>query len=229
MMDNNRHADEHRVVRLFATLPWVYFAVLVPMLGVEFSGSRYYILSRFDLPILLLPWAAGILLLAIGRAGPLKNWAVPWLISFSFPAVIIKYGVHLTRMGASLGSTSSPAVVAFFFVVPALWYLQFLARMSPKRCPGCGRASSIPLMKIGKQDQRSANTRWCAGCGAKYWRDRQGVWKVEKRTTWYDREMRQGESKTAGAAARSGPPAPAAPWGRPGVAGQEVAPASDSP
>jgi hypothetical protein len=193
-MENNHHTDEHRAVRFFARLPWVYFAVLVAMIPVGFHGSRYPVLRRSDLPILLLPWAAGIFLLAIGRAGPLKNWAVPWLISFSFPVLVLRYGVHLSRMLSSFGSTSAPAVVAFFFVVPALWYLHFLARMVPNRCPTCGRTSLIPLMKVGKQEERSANTRWCAGCGGKYWRGRHGVWNAEKRITWYDRQIRQHEA-----------------------------------
>jgi hypothetical protein len=197
MMDNNHRADEQRVVRLFSRLPWVYLTVLLGWLAAESQGWGLRVLHRFDLAIMLLPWATGMLLLAIGRAGPVKNWAVPWLISFSFPVVILKYGVQLTRMWLSSGSASTPAVLAFFFVIPALWYLRFLAHMRPVRCRGCGRASSIPLMKIGKQDQRSANTRWCAACGGKYWRDRQGVWKVEKRTTWHDRQMHQRESATA--------------------------------
>jgi hypothetical protein len=201
-MDNILHADEHRAVRWFSRLPWVYCAVVSAMFVVEFHGSRGPILRGFDLPILLLPWAAGILLLAIGRAGPLKNWAVPWLISFSFPVIILKYGVHLTRMWSSLGSAPAPAVFTFFFVVPGVWYLRFLVRMSPKRCPGCGRTSLIPLMKVGKQDMRSSNTRWCAGCGGEFWRDRQGVWQLEKRTTWHDRQMRQEEPETARVAPR---------------------------
>jgi hypothetical protein len=134
-------------------------------------------------------------ILAIGRAGPVKNWAVPWLISFSFLVIILRYSVHLTRMWSSIGSGSSPALLAFFFVIPTVWYLRFLARMIPVRCPECGQTALIPLMKVGKQDERSANTRWCAGCGAMYWKDRQRVWQQEKRTTWYDRQMREGVSQ----------------------------------
>jgi hypothetical protein len=197
MMEHNRHVDEHSVVQFFSRLPWIYCAVLAGTLALELHGSRYLILGKFDLPLLLLPWAAGILVLAIGRAGPVKNWAVPWLISFSFPVIIVKYGIHLTRMSSSFGSASGPAVFLFFvLVVPVAWYLRCLARMSPRRCPGCGRVSLIPLMEVDKQDERSANTRWCAGCGGKYWKDRRAGWQPERRTTWHDRQADQGKSAT---------------------------------
>jgi hypothetical protein len=155
------------------------------------------VLHRFDLAIMLLPWAAGILLLMIWRAGPLKNWAVPWLISLVFPTIFLKSGLYLARIWSSHQGASPVSVWALFFVFPLAWYFGFLMRMSPRRCPGCGESALIPLMKLGTPDQRSSNTRWCAGCGGKYWKGRRGAWQEERRITWHDRRTDLSQSSGA--------------------------------
>jgi hypothetical protein len=205
-MDNNHHVNRHRIVRLFWILPWIVLSVLAPLLMVGNLGKGLPVIHRFNLAILVLPWLTGTVLLATWSAGPVKNWAVPWLISFSFPLIVLEYGVHLTR-ASSFASGSSFAVFGFFVAVSVACYLQFITRMRPARCPGCGRAALIPLMKVREQDQRSANTRWCAACGGEYWRGRQGVWNEEKRTTWHKSELRRRESATT-AGHRSPNPAP---------------------
>jgi hypothetical protein len=195
-MDDNRHGDEHRAVRTLSRIPWFYLALLLGSLTAEMLGLGPRVVRRLDFAAVLFPWATGMLLLAVGRAGPVKNWAVPWLMSFALPVVILKFGIQLIRAWATFGNALAPVLFAFFIAVPILWYLRFLARMSPVCCPGCGKASSIPLMQIGNQDERSGNTRWCASCGEKHWRDRHGVAKQEKRTTWHDWQIRRGQTAT---------------------------------
>jgi hypothetical protein len=41
-------------------------------------------------------------------------------------------------------------------------------------------------MRIHKRDRRTAKTCWCASCGAKYWKDQEGNWQLERRMTWID-------------------------------------------
>jgi hypothetical protein len=195
-MGQDCHVDEHRIVRGFSLLPWIYFALLLGLLAAHAQGLSPRVLSRLGLPILLLPWASGILLLPIWRTGPLKNWAVPWLISLTFPAMILAYGIDLTRTWSSFGGSSTPFLLGVFIAFPVAWYLRFFARMRPRCCPGCGRNSSIPLMHLAKLEKRSGNTRWCAGCGGKYWRDGQGAWQEERRITWHDRQTDRGGSST---------------------------------
>jgi hypothetical protein len=193
-MDHDWHADEHGLVRLFSRLPWFYFTAVLALVGLESQGLGGHVLRRLDLPMMFLPWVSGLALLAILRTGPLKNWAVPWLISLSFPMIALKFGADLTRVSLSIAGASSLPVLVFFVALPLAWYLGFLARMSPRRCPGCGKAALIPLMKAAKQEQRSGNTRWCAGCGGKHWRGRRWVWQEERRITWHDRQVDQGRS-----------------------------------
>jgi hypothetical protein len=197
MMDHDCHADELGLVRLFSRLPWFYFYAVLGLVALESQGLSSPALRRLGLPIIVLPWASGLVLLPILRTGPLKNWAIPWLISLAFPMIALKFGVDLTRASLSVARASTLFVLVFFVAMPLAWYLWFLARMSPRRCPGCGKAGFIPLMKAGKQDPRSGNTRWCAGCGGEYWRDRHRVWQEDRRMTWHDRQINQGRSSTS--------------------------------
>jgi hypothetical protein len=197
IMDHCCQPGAHRIVGLFWKISWVFLAVLLVALVAEYHGAGTPVVHGVDLALLLLPWITGLLLLAIGRAGPLKNWAVPWLISLSFPVIILSYGVHLARMWSSIASASTPAVVAFCIVLPVAWYLRFFVGMHPRRCPRCRLASLIPLLKLEKQDPRSSNTWWCAGCDGKYWKDRHGVWQKERRLTWLDRQQDREELLTA--------------------------------
>ncbi len=66
----------------------------------------------------------------------------------------------------------------------------FTSYLRPQRCPGCGRQSLLRLIPLFMSEQRSKVTHWCARRGGQYW-EKQGVWKIERRRTWWDRAQDQ--------------------------------------
>ncbi len=186
-MKQKRHTDESLIVRRLAVIPWVYLASVSVLLTTELSTSGARITRLLFLLVMVLPWVIGAIILTTSD-GPVKNWAVKLIVSLSFSAILCYTAVILTQMARFLGL--SPVFCSGPFVaLPMAWYLFFLVHMSPRRCPSCERRSLIPLLRLANKDKRSANTRWCAGCGGKYWKDPSGTWKKERRQTWHEREV----------------------------------------
>jgi len=191
-MNPIRHSDKSLIVRSLSVIAWVYLvALLSALLATELSRSRSGIARLLFLTVLVLPWVSGAIMLTWSD-GPAKNWAVKLVVSLSLSAILCYMGIILTQMARFLGL--SPVVCSGLFVAfPMAWYLLYLGHMSPKRCPGCGQHSMIPLMRLGRPEARSTNTRWCAACGEKYWKDRSGTWQPERRKTWHDRNANSAE------------------------------------
>jgi hypothetical protein len=185
-MKQIRHIDKSLMVRRLSVIPWVYLASVLVTFTTEFSTSGARFTRLLFLIVLLLPWVMGAIILTWSD-GPLKNWTVRLIVSLSFISIICYTVIILARMAQFLGL--SPVICSGPFVaLPMAGYLLFLLHMSPRRCPACARRSLIPLLQLVSHEKRSANTRWCAGCGGKYWKDRSGTWQQERRTTWHDRE-----------------------------------------
>jgi hypothetical protein len=185
-MNPVRHTDHSVIVRRLAVIPWVYIALLSVLVATELATSGSRTTRLLFVTILVLPWFIGGVLLAWSE-GPLKNWTIKLIVSLSFSAILCYTAIILTQLARFLGFSplvSSGLLVGF----PMAWYLLFLAHMSPRRCPACERSSLIPLLQLAGQEKRSANTRWCASCGGKYWKDRTGAWQKERRQTWHDRK-----------------------------------------
>jgi hypothetical protein len=217
-MKQNRHTDRSLIVRRLSVVPWVYLASISVLLTTELATSGTGITRLLFLIVMVVPWLAGAVILT-SPEGPLKNWAVKLIVSLSFSAILCYTAIILTRMAQFLGV--SPVFCSGPFVaLPMAWYLFFLVHMSPRRCPACERRSLLPLLRLASDDKRSANTRWCAGCGGKYWKDRTGTWQKERRETWHDRE------ETPAAPTPAAGPAIAAPVSKLNKAGSQASPST---
>jgi hypothetical protein len=146
------------------------------------SGTHGALVAK----LLLSPCLLALLVLVIDRAGPVKNWAVLFLLVLMYPALALYH--DLTALIDYVANGRSPTLWATLVLNATLLPASVLygGKMMPRSCPGCRRRTLIPLMQLFKKDKRTANTRWCASCGGKYWKGQDGNWHVEKRRTWLD-------------------------------------------
>ncbi len=123
---------------------------------------------------------------AIDRAGPVKNWSVSFLLYLLYPAFALNHDA--VALGDYLVSGKPPAFWTTLLLNATLIPVSILSfvKMVPKPCPGCQKRALIPLMRLFMKDRRTTNTRWCASCGGKFWKDQEGNWRVERRKTWLD-------------------------------------------
>jgi hypothetical protein len=161
----------------------ILFSVILPVLErMGQTGTRGALLGA----LLLSPPLLAFLVVLIDRDGPIKNWAVLFLLLLLYPALALYHDVTVTVDYVANGR------------VPSLWATLLLnatflpatvlygVKLMPRQCPGCRRRTLIPLRQLFKTDPRTATTGWCASCGGKYWRDAQGNWNPERRKTWLD-------------------------------------------
>jgi hypothetical protein len=132
------------------------------------------------------PWLLGTLILLLDHRSPVKFWAAPLLLSLMSPALAFCHD-WLTYQNW-LQFHTQPNVVVTFVINMALigGFTVYLTTMCPVRCPECLSWTMIPLRGLRGSTQRMIKTRWCASCGAKYWRNSAGEWKEERRRTWLD-------------------------------------------
>lgn len=179
----------------------VYFAILfrviipISQLGGSTSIGRAVLVALLFSPPLLT-----VLVTFIERPGPLRNWAVSLLLCLFFPALLLNHDV--TVLIAYLESGQRPTLWATLLVNAVILpiSLPYVARMIPRACPSCGWRTLVPLLRVFKKDKRTAKTCWCASCGAKYWKDQEGNWRLERRTTWLDHTtdpLRTSETQTS--------------------------------
>jgi hypothetical protein len=173
----------------------VLFKVIIPL--VRYAG--YHRIGPVVIAgLLFTPPLLALLVAFIERPGPLKNWAISLLLCLYFPVLVLNHDIVVVR--AYLASGTHPSVWATFLInaVILTGTLPYLGRMVPRPCPTCRRRTLVPLLRLSKTDKRTAKTCWCASCGAKFWKDREGNWRVERRTTWVD-EPREPSRPATGA------------------------------
>jgi hypothetical protein len=193
-------------MRRLALVPVVYFGALALVLWASLrSPQGPGTFNATTLLVLLSPWAIGVVIALVKRADPVRNWLLPLLFSLFLPAALLCYDAHLTLM-FSRGENAQVSLMALATnAIFLAWYVKFVAKLSPRTCPECGHRSLIPLASLWKDDPRTLTTRWCASCGDKFWPDRQGIWRPEKRRTWLD-EPRPSDEPVPRVAASVPPP-----------------------
>jgi hypothetical protein len=198
-MSSQQCSDELRLTLRRQSILVASFAlitgVLVPV--VSRMGSSGIVNPTLML-LLLTPWVLGMLVLVFDRRGPVKYWAAPLLVSLIAPALIICLNWRVVQTWIVYRTIPGviPTLVVNFCLIAA--FMRFLTRMSPRRCPKCGRWTLIPLRSFRGVEARTANTRWCGSCGAKYWRTDKGEdWKVERRRTWIDDLTKDSDGREA--------------------------------
>jgi len=136
--------------------------------------------------LLLSPPLIALLVIFIDREGPLRNWAVLFLLVLLYPAVALNHDAVVLFEYLAYGRTPAlwPTLLLNLSLLPASVLCG--RKMVPRSCPSCGRHTLVPLMRLLKKEKRSANTRWCASCGGQFWKDAEGNWRVERRKTWWD-------------------------------------------
>jgi hypothetical protein len=122
----------------------------------------------------------------VEHPGALKNWCLSLLLVLFFPALVLNHDFAVLYDYLQSGKLPTLWATALINGVVFGYSLPFVVKMFPRRCPSCRRRSLVPLLRIFMKDPRSANTRWCATCGGQYWRDREGLWRKERRKTWLD-------------------------------------------
>ncbi len=136
--------------------------------------------------LLFSPPLLTVLVTFIERPGPMRNWAVSLLLGLFFPALLLNHDFSV--LFAYLESGKRPTLWATLLLNAVILptSLPYVVRMIPRPCPSCRRRTLVPLLRVFKKDKRTGNTCWCASCGAKHWKDREGNWRVERRKTWLD-------------------------------------------
>jgi hypothetical protein len=162
----------------------IIFGVISPWLsGVSHGNAAGPLLAK----LLISPPLLALLMVVIDEAGPLRNWAVTFLLLLVLPALVAYHDVTAAFQLVAHGIWPNLWGTLLLNAILLPPVLIFGRRMVPKPCPGCRRPALIPLTQLVKKEKRSANTFWCARCGGKYWKDQQGHWRLERRKTWFDR------------------------------------------
>jgi hypothetical protein len=164
------------------------FRVIIPLLV---SVGQMKLGGLLLATLALSPPLLALLVAFLERPGPVKNWALSLLLCLFFPMLVLNH--DLTVVHDYLVSGKQPTLWATLLIniVILTNTLPYAGRMVPRPCPNCRRRTLVPLLRLLKKDKRTANTCWCASCGGKFWKDRQGVWRVERRTTWLDASREQ--------------------------------------
>jgi hypothetical protein len=155
----------------------------VKLLEIE---RRTGLVHALPLAALYSPWLLGLLIIGLDRPGPVRNWLGPLVLSLFYPALGLWYVWDAATAWVRFGRPPAWHVVVPITVIVLTGFAAFLVRMYPRGCPKCEERSLIPLTRLIKEEKRSAKTWWCASCGAKLWKDREGQWQKERRKTWLD-------------------------------------------
>jgi hypothetical protein len=171
----------------------ILFRVVIPL--VEHAG--YMHVGPIALASLLLtPPLLALLVACFERPGPIKNWAVTLLLCLFLPVLLLNHDFVVVHDYLVNGKRPTVWATVLMNVVILTSTLPYVSRLVPRRCPSCTQRALVPLLRLFKRDKRTANTRWCASCGGKLWRDREGTWRVERRSTWLDTPVETGTPTT---------------------------------
>lgn len=176
-----------------------YFAVLLGILVpvLKLYGSSFPINAKL-LILLASPWLLGVLVLLVERKGPVKYWAAPLLLSLTAPALAICHDWVIADVWHRTGAIPNAMVSLLLNIVLIGSFSAFFISMYPGCCPKCGHRSLIPLLRLWGRGNRTSQTRWCGVCGAKYWRNREGLWQKERRATWVDALTKDSPAASSG-------------------------------
>ena len=164
------------VVAYFALL----FAGLAPLLE---SWGRWAAFNATVAALLVSPWLLATLVLLFDRSGPLKHWLAPVLLATFGPMLALGYDLAAVAEWAARGTAPpmAPLVVVNLFFMAAFAY--YIRHVGPTTCPTCARRALIPVYYLWGTSMRTRTTRWCAACGASYWRrSRDTPWQRERRS-----------------------------------------------
>ncbi len=179
-------------LRRLALVPGVYFALVAVVLWYSLrSPEGLGSFNAVTIGVLVLPWLLGVAIALLRRADPVRNWVVPALVSLFMPAALMCYDAHLTLMFSRHENARAVLLALATNTIFIGWYVRFLAKLSPRTCPVCAKRGLIPLSRLWSDDPRTLTTRWCVYCHGKFWLDRQGVWRPERRRTWVDERPNQ--------------------------------------
>jgi len=165
----------------------VFFTVLVAILTpAARSLGAHGVLNPPVLLLVAAPWLLAMLILGIERTSPVKFWAAPLLLSLIAPVLALCHNWMVLE--GWFRSQAIPSLFQTLVLNVGLigTFTLFAFDMSPRRCPECRSWRMIPLRGFWGPAARTPTTRWCARCGALYWRTRSGEWKQERRRTWLD-------------------------------------------
>jgi hypothetical protein len=126
------------------------------------------------------------LVMLLERPGPVKNWAVRLLLFLFYPAFALNHDYVAIVDYVKTGHLPSLWATLILNAMIVVCSVNFLRRMVPKVCPSCRRPTLFLLIKLLESEARSSNTFWCASCGKKVWKDKEGTWQPERRQTWLD-------------------------------------------
>jgi hypothetical protein len=158
------------------------FNLIIPFLG---SIGRTDLRGPLMATLLWSPPLLALLVMFIDKPSPFRNWAVWLLIVLLYPTLALYHDAVVLIDYVADGKP--PTVWVTLLLNATLLPATVLCggKMLPRRCPGCRRWTSIPLMQLLKKDKRTANTRWCDWCGGEFWKDQERNWRVERRKTWW--------------------------------------------
>jgi hypothetical protein len=175
----------------------VFFGLFVGVVSpaAKFLGT----LGILTPPLVLLvaaPWLLGTLILLLAHRSPVKFWAAPLLLSLIAPALAFCHDWLIYQNWLQFRTPPNVAVTFAINMTLIGAFTVYLTAMCPVRCPECQSRALIPLRGLWGSTRRLLKTRWCASCGANYWRNSAGEWKEERRSTWLD-ETRGRRARTA--------------------------------
>jgi hypothetical protein len=164
-----------------------YFAILLKVVIPLIKYAGYTRIGPIVLlAVLLSPPLLALLVAIIERPGPLKNWGLTLLLCLFFPMLVLYHDVAVVHNYLVSGRRPTLWATVLINAVILTNTLPYAGRMVPRPCLNCRRRTLVPLLRLFKKDKRTAKTCWCASCGAKFWKDREGTWRPERRKTWLD-------------------------------------------
>ncbi len=143
-----------------------------------------------EIVLLASPWIVGMIVMVGDKVNPVRHWFGLAVTSLFYPLALVTYNAFVIHEWAALGRLPNPVIVVLINMLLLVCIAFFADYLWPRRCPDCWHRSLLPLIPLFFNEQRSKMTHWCARCGEQFWKQ-EGVWKLERRQTWWDRAKNQ--------------------------------------